>query len=312
MPLDIKDGLLGRHKFEGASDIRKNPRTTSMGKYDWPRVNVEVTPEPPPPERYAGMNDDTAMYTLFMRLSEHLLQPPGYRGSYRARKIVSSIGDGYLGIRLGSGNFADVFECPWDKEKVIKVGTGDAGNGDIACDGWLQYGLFCLMNPNVNPLMPRVYEILGGQFFYIALLKRYDKIPQMMSEDFIMTRRMRGIQAAISHDPMSQNIDHEAYIQAKHLVEKCGFRMNDIYTDGNLLADMENSSVIVSDPLGSSYENRGETMGELYRSGRLPSITRYWDARNNKYGVSVAVHELHISSNIRLDDRHGVMPAGRF
>lgn len=97
----------------------------------------------------------------------------------RSERIETAMYSSALGSYIGCGYFGSVYECSWDDSKVIKIGCGAGGDGDIYEDGALAYYQYILKRQkegHSNPLLPTVFNlyIADDESFYIALLERYE------------------------------------------------------------------------------------------------------------------------------------------
>lgn len=174
-----------------------------------------------------------------------------------------------LPYHLGSGSFANVFDCPWDDTKAIKIGTGHAYDGEVGVDGWLEYAAWCIENPNPR-VIPVIHNLMISDCFYVALLDKYDMTVseadwQLGTRDLeIVHKRMETLKAVLQMDEEfdPEEHDEEYYAIAKELAEK-SLSVNDGH-DENFMVRRDTLDVILTDPSSEECSNAAwELLGTL-------------------------------------------------
>lgn len=174
---------------------------------------------------------------------------------------------------LGNGHFSTVFMCPWDTSKVVKLGTGPSGDGDIYGDGWVQYAVACMkskLDGTHNPLMADVHSlyIAEKRNWFLAVIDRYHCEWDGFCESKLAKSRWLAIKMGLQdHIPdEDQEYDKEYLHFAIALKSKLRCRADDLH-NGNIM--VEGDRVIVTDPIGRSH-NKSRLLQNLERLGILP------------------------------------------
>lgn len=93
------------------------------------------------------------------------------RGGLIDRRFSSVQRDGRRFKRIGSGQYAAVFDHPFYADRVIKVGLSSGGNPQD--DAWLNYATASMQLP-ANPYSMRVYSIRLFETAYVAEIERLE------------------------------------------------------------------------------------------------------------------------------------------
>lgn len=187
----------------------------------------------------------------------------------------------YLGRRLGEGYFSQVFVCPWDDTKAIKIGQGPNSTGHMWGDGWLHYAAYSMerrKQGSKNPLLVDVHRIYLGKNrkWYAALVDRYDMTYNDSreyrddSQSELLIRRYNAIRTILGdrhgdrlRNGKHSNFDPEYLSWAAELFNDKDFRFDDLHNH-NLM--VKGNRIIINDPYGTSGYNE-DTSQRLKRLG---------------------------------------------
>lgn len=189
---------------------------------------------------------------------------------------IGEYGTDLVGEVVGCGNFSVVFACPWDDDKVIKLGHGGMCDiGDIYGDGWLEYALYSMKRSRegvYNPLLPTIHKLYvsDNEDWFVALIDRYAGTFDSPDVTDDMRCKMRTVRSILGRGgyslPSTPDVEYMAY--AKQLIADPLFpRCSDMH-EGNFMF-MDDGRVIVTDPSSGTGQPRHEIERTLRQIGIL-------------------------------------------
>jgi len=207
---------------------------------------------------------------------ENLEKPYGYPQEHER----------YLTKKLGSGNFAWVYECPWDKTLAIKVGAGPGKQGAIYDDGWIHYAAHAIKKRregDMNPLLIDVHELYIGQNrrWYCALMDKYDSTIDEYKHRCRGAWEDKSNPIRAKYDTMHMVMKgRRAESFCPEYLQYCAqlridrdFITDDLH-DGNVM--MKGARLIITDPFGGSDRSYSKkALGVLQHLGILPRGEEY-------------------------------------
>lgn len=184
---------------------------------------------------------------------------------------------------LGNGNYSSVLVCPWDETKVIKVGYGSDGNGDIWEDGWLSWAAFCMYMQRTgnHPNLPRIHHIVFLDNVFVAIMERYDDTWNRVDYvEYTSLGQMRCIQESYAslRSVIGRNWDSTKLGSA---IPSMVSEMNLWYEHelrpsigdthgGNIMVDLKNNCVVLTDPTSNDY-SLGDRREQIFKAlGLIP------------------------------------------
>lgn len=179
---------------------------------------------------------------------------------------------------VGSGHFSVVFKCPWDANKVIKLGLGSNHFGNPRDDGWLTYAKFCIEHRKENnPLLMKIHNLKMFDRYYIALLDRYTvtvyNYPQRGDKNDLVARRIASIATvfnrsfggmfSVEREVPGQGTDDQWELYAwrfKEMIRKADLKVTDLHGHNVMVW---NEGIVVTDPFDFSKMTIQEDLQQL-------------------------------------------------
>lgn len=180
----------------------------------------------------------------------------GCDNDQRNDELCARLADTILsGEYIASGYYSTVFNCPWDRTKVIKLGRGGNFDGEIFNDGWLRYAAFCIKEnyDRKYPIFLVVHNISIHDEFYVALLDKFDSTIDLAELSDKQEKIGRAIQCATSeyyrnsHEEWQKEVDMPTYHLLQNLIEEHGLKFNDLH-DGNIMINENDETIVIVDP----------------------------------------------------------------
>lgn len=150
---------------------------------------------------------------------------------------------------VGAGYFSVVVDCPWDREKVIKIGLGRSHCGEMN-DSWLGYAMFCRSEHAEGiPMLPVVHELHVSDDRFFALLDRLRPLT-----DDTWNSVLKDMERAMEYGMYGGDIkcpdeySTTAYRIGEMLFEFMGQVQTDLHCS-NVMQDPITGELVITDPV---------------------------------------------------------------
>lgn len=176
--------------------------------------------------------------------------------------------------KLGSGGYASVYKCPWNKAHVLKIRTVSPFQ-----DAWLPYAAFSYKNKGVNPLLPTIHRLRVTRNFYIAEMDKMDYTGRdLVNGDFrsepseLLFERIAAINDVIRIDSAASLTN--GYVADATYAHHARWWRKNVPTFGNTdlhdlnwMVRLSDNRVCITDPFSSNKTTQADTQKLLQKLG---------------------------------------------